>query len=149
MQSRVWCRVCRVSLAPHGPIGPFAQTPLPAQTLPGVSVPAARLFSTDKAVEEVNATTQHWIKTVTGQKPTSPAETAALYAKVRGDERKGRIGFVWRGGVLPTDRACHSHACLTSTSPNGRPCHTGRRALGDGVGGAARDAPGDQGLLRR
>ena len=33
-------------------------------------------------VKDVMATTEKWIKTVTGQKPTSPAETAALYAKV-------------------------------------------------------------------
>ncbi|GAB5036251.1 protein conserved in bacteria with a cystatin-like fold containing protein [Nannochloropsis oceanica] len=32
------------------------------------------------AIAEVAATTEKWLKTVTGQKPTSPAETAALYA---------------------------------------------------------------------
>ncbi|EKU21634.1 putative protein conserved in bacteria with a cystatin-like fold containing protein [Nannochloropsis gaditana CCMP526] len=34
-----------------------------------------------QVVAEVAATTEKWLETVTGQKPTSPAETAALYAK--------------------------------------------------------------------
>jgi hypothetical protein len=51
--------------------------------------PSVRLLSAAAApvnkqdMQDVAATTEKWIKTVTGQKPTSPAETAALYAKVR------------------------------------------------------------------
>ncbi len=44
------------------------------------AAPAADLHKQD--VKDVAATTEKWIKTVTGQKASSPADTAALYAKV-------------------------------------------------------------------
>lgn len=51
-------------------------------------------------VKDVMATTEKWIKTVTGQKPTSPAETAALYAKVGPSVVLGIVGYMGVEGCV-------------------------------------------------
>lgn len=100
------------------PAGPIPPSPNPPQLLPTnananahtqtlhVVSPSVRLLSTAPAadlskqdIKDVAATTEKWIKTVTGQKPSSPAETASLYAKVHllGLRCPGRVGLT-RGG---------------------------------------------------
>lgn len=85
-------------------------------------------------VKDVMATTEKWIKTVTGQKPTSPAETAALYAKV-GPSVLVMWGVRWGDG--PIDRSMHgsidrsttTDVCYHSISlPTHRTACSGRRS---------------------
>lgn len=70
----------------------FALPPPPTPYPTPQKLASVQLFSTVRetlphrpshkaAITEVAATTEKWLKTVTGQKPATPAQTAALYAK--------------------------------------------------------------------